>query len=544
MSSNAKIVMEFYRNELELELAQEGNELQKFLIPVLFPQEEDQDQYHFGTVNVTTEKTEMVSTRQDIMFSVDISGSMSDRCADGNTKLGQVINTITNILMLACESNENGSQIFIQVDAFDDQIEKIVEMQKVSKDNVLILIEKIHKMKPRNTTNIEAALKNASEVLSQYSTPTHIFLTDGNATTGCSNKNTLKEFIDPRYRNVIIGYGRDHSAELLLKLSETKNSRYLFIDKIENSGYAFGEIIHEILYVAFKNCILNTTNAELYEYETNTWTTSLNIGLLTGEANKTFHVRSRKPDEATAQLLEEEQELDNTLAISKLEEETQKIQNLSLVKYIFRQKVLEVMFNARIKQNEQNEQKYNIFSMEDDLSCQQGFGCDFTEPIITTSQNIKELMKNTMKNIKDYMKEQNMEETHVDYPFFKTLIDDLYITYRTYGTDYGAMYSTSRANSQGRQQSYNVSELPIDNYLEPPKLQRNNAFTRCVQSSNSVMPLTPPIRRQKNAEQYENEDDEEEHIIISTVPLNRAYTSSTVEKVMRSVSSHIKTPSI
>jgi hypothetical protein len=498
---------------------------------------EPSQQYQFGIVNITTQPTEMVTTIQNIMFSVDISGSMSDRCADGNSKMQQIINTITNILTLASESNEKGSQIFIQVDAFDDQIEKIIEMQKVTKDNLTSLIRNIKKMRPRGTTNIELALQNANEVLSQFqitettSTLTHIFLTDGNPTSGCTDKNNLKELINSKFRNIFIGYGRDHSAELLLKLSETENSRYLFIDKLEYSGYAFGEIIHEILYAAFQQCVLKTENAEIYEYESNTWTNTIHIGLLTGETNKTYHVRSKTPIQTTTvQLLHSttgsnpNQLLNETIA-------TETSQDDNLAKYMFRQKVLEVLFNARTNQNLESKSHFSgfpgtphslVLDMDDDNNT-------IVDPITISNETPKEILKNTMNYIKEYMKEKNIEETtpdsHKDYGFYNTLLDDLYITYKTYGTQYGEMYSTSRANSQGRQQSYNISELPDDYPPAPPKLRRYPKIGRFVPET-----LEPePMKKQ--------EEPELEPIhTISRVPLNRAYTSATAENVMRSVS--------
>jgi hypothetical protein len=522
----SSITMEFTRQPIDPRL------------PLVFSTVRDQEleqpqQYQFGIVNITTQPTEMVTTIQNIMFSVDISGSMSDRCADGNSKMQQIINTITNILTLASESNEKGSQIFIQVDAFDDKIEKIIEMQKVTNDNLTSLIRNIKKMRPRGTTNIELAIQNANEVLSHIqtiettSTLTHIFLTDGNPTSGCTDKNNLKERIDSKFRNIFIGYGRDHSAELLLKLSETENSRYLFIDKLEHSGYAFGEIIHEILYAAFQKCVLKTENAEIYEYESNTWTNTIHIGLLTGETNKTYHVRSKTPIQTTTvQLLHSTTEsIPNQLLNETIAIETSQDDNLA--KYMFRQKVLEVLFNARTNQNLESKSHFSgfpgtphslVLDMDDDNNT-------IIDPFTITNETAKEILKNTMNYIKEYMKEKNIEETTPDFGFYNTLLDDLYITYKTYGTQYGEMYSTSRANSQGRQQSYNISELPDDYPPAPPKLRRYPKIGRFVPET-----LEPePMKKQ--------EEQELEPIhTISRVPLNRAYTSATAENVMRSVS--------
>ena len=49
-----------------------------------------------------------------------------------------------------------------------------------------------------------------------------------------------------------------------------------------------------------------------------------------------------------------------------------------------------------------------------------------------------------------------------DDSFLKNLCDDIYISHRTLGTTYGAMYATARQTSQGTQRCYTVSHTPED----------------------------------------------------------------------------------
>jgi hypothetical protein len=208
-------------------------------------------------------------------------------------------------------------------------------------------------------------------------------------------------------------------------------------------------------------------------------------------------------------------------------------QDDNLAKYMFRQKVLEVLFNARTNQNLESKSHFpgTHHSLVLDLDENNN---TLPEPTTAKHETTKEILKNTMSYIKEYMKEKNIEETnpdsHKDYGFYSTLLDDLYITYKTYGTQYGEMYSTSRANSQGRQQSYNISELPDDYPPAPPKLRRYPKMRRFVPD----MFEPEPMDKQKQ-EQEEEEELEPIHT-ISRVPLNRAYTSATAENVMRAVS--------
>jgi hypothetical protein len=51
----------------------------------------------------------------------------------------------------------------------------------------------------------------------------------------------------------------------------------------------------------------------------------------------------------------------------------------------------------------------------------------------------------------------------MDDGFMKMLCDDICITFKTFGTKHGKMYSAARANSQGRQQTYNTCAYESDN---------------------------------------------------------------------------------
>ena len=58
-----------------------------------------------------------------------------------------------------------------------------------------------------------------------------------------------------------------------------------------------------------------------------------------------------------------------------------------------------------------------------------------------------------MKYLKCYMKTHYLEHDK----FHQTLYEDLYISYKTFATLKGAMYSGARQHSQGRQTSYIIS---------------------------------------------------------------------------------------
>ena len=73
-------------------------------------------------------------------------------------------------------------------------------------------------------------------------------MTDGDVTVGNRDANTLATLVDPTITNAFIGFGMHHDAVLLNTISSGDNSAYYFIDKLENSGYVYGEILHDIVW--------------------------------------------------------------------------------------------------------------------------------------------------------------------------------------------------------------------------------------------------------------------------------------------------------
>ena len=129
-------------------------------------------------------------------------------------------------------------------------------------------------LRPRRTTNIGNALCDAKQKLElQRDTDRNfIFMTDGNITDGEVDIEMLRTFVPENSRNYFIGFGADHDFRLLQKLA-SNGGAYYYVDKIENAGLVFGEIIHSILYTALKNVIITVENGEIYDFEKNEWTT-------------------------------------------------------------------------------------------------------------------------------------------------------------------------------------------------------------------------------------------------------------------------------
>ena len=446
--------------------------------------------YHFGIVNIEMAPVEITNNPQHIFFSIDVSGSMNDICKDGRTKMYHVINATKNIMTLLSESNK--TNISVEVYGFDDTIHKILENTTVSRDNIHIIHDIINKIEPLSSTDIELALNNANNSIDTEKgyENSHIFLTDGHSTSGSTNPKKLYELVNDKYKSVFIGFGSDHNSILLQKIASKKNGVYYFADQIENSGFIFGEILHSILYQSINNVIIDINDGEIYDYRTDTWNDTLRISSLLGEDKKIYHIRSKTPNSVRGTIFGKNV-ADNNKDIRQLFH-VNSIEKTRLDKYLFRQRVQEILFEAN------------------------NFSCNDRRMDSDKKKDIKYKIKYFFEIIKEHI-DKNMLEDDV---FYKTLADDLYITYKTFGKDNAGMYSGSRQHSQGCQTSYNISKIDHDandlSFSTPMRRLNGNIFLQNFNNSD--------------------EDSDLDHTLDKSF-LNETNTTPTQRKLMRFVSS-------
>ena len=394
------------------------------IVPKLFEEEEKK----FGTMNILMKELEVSNTPWFIFFSNDISGSMSSFCENNkNTKMEHSNHTIRNILTLFSKYS-NDVEIWVQVDAFDDQIDKIIPAQRVTEENIDFLLLSVNKMRPRNSTNIELALNNANGVITKFQEKNenfnvaHIFTTDGNATVGIQNIKSLSELVNKSFVNIFIGFGLDHSMETLNSLANYVGGRYYFIDDIENGGLVYGEILHSLLYKCFENIKIDVQNGEIYDYMKGTWETVLHIDSLYSHANKTFHISSSTHDLIEISFTGTNNKVEIGFIVDREEDK----ECIDLSKYIFKQKLQELMFTYSNK-------NYGLIIQE---------------------------FKDLYENLKLYM------EDYKDDEFLVKLHDDIVVILSSSHTIYGQMFCNALKHSNAKEQVYNVRNIPRMGFMD------------------------------------------------------------------------------
>lgn len=409
----------------------------------------------FGILKLTAISAPMSQDVSEIIFMVDRSGSMSDVCSDGRDKMQHILHTLKNMIIYF--KDNRSARVYVNIFAFDDIIEEIVERTDINEENIDLVISKINRIAPRNSTDIEKALISIKCTIDkiQLENPTHnicnIFMTDGEATVGNCNIVYLSGLIDRKITNAFIGFGVEHDAVLLKSISNGDNSSYYFIDKLENAGLVYGEILHGVLYKVLTNVSIEASNCLIYDYKNNVWRNSLKVVDIISESNKVYHVISTNPDDCSILLKAQAKENDSIMhygfSISN--------ENLSsdLSKYVFRQRTLQLLYKINKFIEKKNYSRV-------DLSVFRGFensSIGHDRHSIAEEQNmLKTELKKFMDEMKKYMTDNNLN----DDGFMKNLCDDIYISYRTFDTKFGAMYNAARQSSQGAQRCYTVSHTP------------------------------------------------------------------------------------
>ena len=455
----------------------------------------------FGILNMKAKPVAVTRKPQDFVFSIDNSGSMSDLCSDGRAKMRHILHTLTNMIHYFNDNPLINANITIFT--FEETVCKIVERTRVTPENICEIVSMIDKIRPLSSTNIEAALIRGKDYITELKNLypnteiSHIFMTDGDATSGSTDHTVLRQHVDRSVKNAFIGFGIEHDANLLNLLGGNTNCSYHFIDKLETAGFVYGEILHEILYKSLKNAELEIKNGLIYNYKSNLWTNKLFVGDIIGESDKTYHIISDNPSCCIITIsgtncTEDIQTDYNTIVFFDEDMNT----NCDLTKYIFRHRTLQLLFEV----NEFETETLNKKSVDSDTNSQltlglprrlsRGFNSGLSINTLMNNQEINQKESNLRRRLREFIIEikNYVSDNHLtNDKFLKNLCDDIYISYSTMGSKYGKMYTCARQSSQGTQRCYNVTETPnmrTDHIIQQPVLRRQVAYGTSIDNEN------------------------------------------------------------
>jgi len=458
----------------------------KIVDPVLVPISNIIDA-KFGILNLTAASEPLSDRTQEFIFTVDCSGSMSDQCSDGRTKMQHIVHTIKNMILYF---KENSINAFVTINTFDHKIYTVLKRCFITDENFSEIIKKVGQITPRGSTNIEKALENSREILLKIKTDfpdhniSHIFMTDGEATAGNVDPDFLSQIVDRSVTNAFIGFGIQHDSTLLNTLGSGENSAYYFIDKLENCGLVYGEILHTILYKLLNDVKITIENGLIYDFKNNNWVSSLCVGQIASESNKIYHIASSNPHDCRVTFTGKKMDdLTDVLFTLTTEQQgnTEQEQQEDLTTHIYRQRTLQHLSNANgylkrknIINNNNNNDSYFLFERQ-----------NIPESFKEQEKGLKDDLISFITEMKQYMSDKGL----VHDSFMKNLCDDVYICYKTLGTKFGAMYVTARQTSQGSQRCYTVSHTPDDipNLINGNSQWPNyNSPRHCLQRHSNV----------------------------------------------------------
>jgi len=468
---------------------------------------------YFGILKLKMKKTEITKQPTFLNFTIDKSGSMND-ISSGTKKIDYVIQTFINMVNYFAKLEK---EIYIQVNTFNENVNKLVDCVQITKDNVDEIINKIRDIKADGSTNIESALKSTNEIMLDYSEKFpehqvgHIFMTDGDPTHGSTSHDILCSYVNESFPNIFVGFGEYHNVNLLRKLSDKKLAEYQFVDNMEHTALIYGEVIHQFMYPALQNVELRSINCELYDWRNNIWTNTLVEAVITSETEKIYHIKTTEPNISAVEVFRLSELLDTVLSIPDLiDMETNDIIKNDLTKYAYRQKVQEILFNAKDDRNFRGAEKTNF----------------------------KRHLRDTFDNVRKYMRENEMMEDGL----LKMLCDDIAILFKSLNSNFADIenigrIALARHSSQGRQQTYNLTPtssvrnadtlIPPHTPLRPNRLKRMhtaNIYPTTEYNSESIDNKSNGLSLRIPSDDDINEDTFEKYIRSGMVDIDKQVT--------------------
>lgn len=398
----------------------------------------------YGTLQFETIEydMDMKPANITIIFTIDSSASMSDMSRDGRTKMDHSLFTMSRIIESLCDSNISA---IVAVNHFNDEVHRVLDFTMLSSDNKDNIIYDIQAIQPYGGTNMDAALTdmneriNAEMLMGKSSKYIQMFMTDGEANGGRVDSGVLSGLVPSGVSNIFIGYGMNHDARMLSTLSDAQhNGEYRFIDKIENSGLVYGEIIHNILYNLLDKPSITVENGTIYNWKTNEWVQRLNLSNISTNAKRDFHVKAHtsKMKQVVVKLWAKEDE--ENVCVGKIIAQDNNDDDMNLTRFAYKLRTQELLYEARKIISRTRVTPSLLFDSNDNKD---------------KNDYIKTKLSAFMLRLNKYIANNDLNNDNM----MKLLQDDIYVCYNSINMPCSNMYTIARQTSQGNQRAYSTS---------------------------------------------------------------------------------------
>ena len=496
----------------------------------------------------------------DIVFSLDNSGSMSDKCKDNRTKMAHIIHTLSNITRLFSQKDTSAYCFNIYIQIFNTVVTKVLDFTQVTNETLDDIIKRIEKIYPEGQTNLITPINICKSLYRERSVQfpqnkfLHIVLTDGE--DNCNSEDLFDNTsIDLQYasefKSIFIGLGITHDCQKLSSfVCKNNDNEYYFIDKLENSGIVYGEIIHNILNIQYDKVSISIENGLIYNWKTNDWTSRMDIGALYANTVRSFHVKSDNPTMVTGIISGENissssaSQLDEFITLPGLVDiDSGIIDTVDLTQYIYRFIIQTILYKCMR------------------LAVAEDYGVSFQRFNETPHNEFKKELAELFKTMKELVK-KNSETKNI---FWNVLLDDIFIVYKTIHTPYFYPCSLSRYMSQGLQRAYsvtNIKELIEDiqynigrdsNYIHDIVRNKINNINQTLYTYDTVRTLRTPTLCREYTQAYDDyediidEDEDEIEGIVGYVGENGDILAETItecldDEIQHELSDNIDSP--
>ena len=308
------------------------------------------------------------------VFTIDKSGSMGWACSDGKTKMDHLKQTFENMIGYFIDiSYKFGINQTITILTFNDTTSVVCKDVPITAEFFRDFKTTIdEKFRPSGGTDINSALSFVKEHIichpifngsaesceskSQQQQPqhdnsliVHIFMSDGEVTTGVTNPTTMKAKVvnDHRVYNSFIGFGEDHDSELMKVLASGSWSDYFYVKGLDQSSSVYAEAIYNGIYQYVKNIKVTVEDdtALIYDFDKNSWNDSLTVDSIQSGSTKNFHITVANYNPSINIMIEYELSGKSVKVNSIPKSESIGKIDIEAYKYLWRQETLDLLFD-------------------------------------------------------------------------------------------------------------------------------------------------------------------------------------------------------